>query len=53
VDKRDSYSKAVCGPGGINCPCCRTGDKREAKRLNARGKRRKARAALAREARTA
>lgn len=43
MDARDSYHKAIGGPGGLNCPCCCLGDKKYAKRLNARGKRRKAR----------
>lgn len=46
MDKRDTYSKAVCGPGGINCPCCSTGSKKFAKTLNVRGKRRRARMEL-------
>jgi hypothetical protein len=36
-------TKAVCGPGGLNCSCCRRGSKREAKRLSARAHRRAAR----------
>ena len=46
MEKRDSYKKAISGPGGINCPCCRCGSKVYAKRLNARGKRRLAKVAL-------
>ena len=40
MDKRDTYKKAVTGPAGINCSCCRCGSKAYAKRLNNRGKRR-------------
>ncbi len=46
MDKRDTYKKAVAGPRGINCPCCRCGSKGYAKRLNNRGKRRLAKNAL-------
>lgn len=46
MEKRDSYKKAIAGPGGINCSCCRCGSKAFAKRLNARGKRRLAKMAL-------
>lgn len=40
---RDTYAKAICGPGGINCDCCRLGSKKYAKVVNSRGKRRKVR----------
>lgn len=46
MEKRDSYKKAIIGPGGLNCSCCRCGSKGYAKRLNARGKRRLAKMAL-------
>ena len=39
--KHYSYGKACGGPGGINCPCCRSGSKKHAKKLNVRGMRRK------------
>lgn len=29
--KEANASKYVCGPGGINCPCCRRGPKRYVK----------------------
>ena len=44
--KRAGATKAVCGPGGLNCPCCRTGTKAESKRLNARALRRAAKIAV-------
>lgn len=46
MEKRDSYKKAIIGPGGLNCSCCRCGSKGFAKRLNARGKRRLVKMAL-------
>ena len=46
MEKRNSYKKAIAGPGGLNCSCCRCGSKVYAKRLNARGKRRIAKIAL-------
>lgn len=46
MEKRDSYKKAIIGPGGLNCSCCRCGSKGFAKRLNARGNRRLAKMAL-------
>lgn len=49
MDKRDTYKKAVAGPAGINCPCCRCGSKGYAKRLNNRGKRRLGKKALQKE----
>ena len=37
-----TYSKWVCGPGGIKCPCCRsTSSVSKAKRLHRRTIRRK------------
>ena len=49
MDKRDSYSKCLSGPGGINCPCCRRGTKVWAKKANSRGKRRAARQEIKRQ----
>lgn len=37
-------SKWVCGPGGINCPCCRAGNKQDAKRGDAQARRREGKA---------
>lgn len=52
VSARNSYLKAVCGPGGLNCSCCRVGSKKYAKALNARGVRRLTRLSLAAVVRT-
>jgi len=46
MEKRNSYKKAIIGPGGLNCSCCRCGTKGFAKRLNNRGKRRLAKLAM-------
>lgn len=49
---RETYSKAICGPGGLNCSCCCVGSKKSAKVSNSRGKRRASRlmcAAVVRE----
>ena len=37
-------NKWVNGPAGINCPCCRTGNKHDAKRGDAQARRREGKA---------
>lgn len=43
---RAEHSKAVRGPGGLNCPCCRVSSKAKSKRINARALRRAAKIAV-------
>jgi len=40
---RYASTKWVAGPGGIGCPCCRVGSKQDAKKGDARIRRRVAR----------
>jgi hypothetical protein len=48
---RKVKTKAVGGPGGIDCSCCRTGSKKDAKTLHARIVRRKTKIEIERELR--
>lgn len=42
-------SKWICGPGGLNCPCCQTGTKKEAKKGVSKDRRRQGKDEIRRE----
>lgn len=44
--RRSGNSKILCGPGGLNCSCCRRGNKSTAKRDHTRSLRRTAKLAI-------
>jgi hypothetical protein len=52
MSPRREHTKAVRGPNGFSCPCCRTGTAKLSRTVHNRALRRRARAALRTSARS-